>query len=99
MGGLPRGPSTLLSFGNLLWWYSYISTYILSFRSLPFMGKLLGVNLVLCTCLVHLSFIFWKSSLVVQLLVHVYLSIIFLKFSKTNVHCPLAERCVSRVPL
>ena len=36
-----------------------------------------------------ISFIFWKSSLLVQLHVHLY--IIFLKSSKTNGHCPLAE--------
>ena len=32
--------NNMLSFGNLLWWSSYRSTYLLSFRNLPFMGKL-----------------------------------------------------------
>jgi hypothetical protein len=64
-----------------------MSTYLSSFRNLPFMGKLSQDELALG---VHLSFIFWKSSLLVQLQVH--LSIIFLKSSKTNVHCLLADQ-------
>ena len=31
--------NNVLSFGNLLWWYSYTSTYLLSFRNLPFMDN------------------------------------------------------------
>ena len=61
------------------------STYMYDVPKIPE----LVLNLVWCTCLVHLSFIFWKSSLLVQL--HVHLSIIFLKSSKTNVRCSLAE--------